>query len=124
MSPSSTEKGRGAHTAGPYRVAPLQGGEASIARGKTIQAELPCINGLRAWFTLAYVYERDDEERLFTEGAIGSAEDDARLFAASHDYAAAVQQMLFNEDAGGEGWWKGWEMLKAAHSRATGESSK
>lgn len=31
---------------------------------------------------------------------------------------AAVDQMRAHEDAGGEGWWKGWEMLKAAHAKA------
>lgn len=33
-------------------------------------------------------------------------------------YAAAVEQMLAYEDAGGDGWWKGWDMLKAAHQAA------
>lgn len=34
---------------------------------------------------------------------------------------AAVEQMLAHEDDGGDGWWKGWGMLKAAHSRAKGQ---
>ena len=46
-------------------------------------------------------------------------EANARLIAASPDYAAAVEQMLAHEQAGGDGWWKGFEMLKAAHAKAT-----
>lgn len=28
---------------------------------------------------------------------------------------AAFELMRLNEESGGEGWWKGWEMLKKAH---------
>lgn len=35
------------------------------------------------------------------------------------EYAAAVEQMLAHEQSGGDGWWKGFEMLKAAHAKAT-----
>lgn len=33
-------------------------------------------------------------------------------------YAAGVSMMLEHEHGGGEGWWKGWEMVKAAHAKA------
>jgi hypothetical protein len=45
----------------------------------------------------------------------------ARLIAVSPSYFEAVEQMLAYEDAGGDGWWKGWEMLKAAHARAAAQ---
>ena len=49
------------------------------------------------------------------------AEPNARLIAASPDFAAGVEQMLAHEQAGGDGWWKGWDMLKAAYAKAKGE---
>ena len=66
-----------------------------------------------------------NEERLVASASgpglseSGEAEANARLIAASPDYAAAVEQMLAHEQAGGDGWWKGFEMLKAAHAKAT-----
>lgn len=33
-------------------------------------------------------------------------------------YYAGMERMLAHEQAGGDGWWKGWEMLKEAHSLA------
>ena len=36
------------------------------------------------------------------------------------DYAAGVEQMLLNEQCGGDGWWAGWDMVKAAHFKAIG----
>lgn len=48
-------------------------------------------------------------------------EANARLIAAAPDYDAGVEQMLAYEQAGGDGWWKGWEMLKAAHAKARGD---
>jgi hypothetical protein len=50
------------------------------------------------------------------------SEADARLIAVSPSYFEAVEQMLAYEDAGGDGWWKGWEMLKAAHAGAKGKT--
>ena len=32
-------------------------------------------------------------------------------------YQGGVEQMLSHEQAGGVGWWKGWDMLKAAHEK-------
>jgi hypothetical protein len=46
---------------------------------------------------------------------------DALLIAVAPSYFEAVEQMLAYEDAGGDGWWKGWEVLKAAHARATAQ---
>ncbi len=34
-------------------------------------------------------------------------------------YRAGVEQMLAYEQAGGDGWWKGWDMLKAAYQEET-----
>ena len=31
-------------------------------------------------------------------------------------YREAVEQMLTYEQTGGDGWWKGWEMLKAVYN--------
>lgn len=47
-------------------------------------------------------------------------EEAARLIAVAPDYAAAAEQMIAHEQAGGDGWWKGFEMLKAAHAKANG----
>lgn len=45
-----------------------------------------------------------------------------------YDLRAGVEQMLAHEQAGGDGWWTGWEMLKAAYYAATpkvsGESAR
>lgn len=43
----------------------------------------------------------------------------AALIEAAPDYHEAVEQMLAHEKGGGDGWWKGFEMLKAAHAKAT-----
>lgn len=47
----------------------------------------------------------------------------ARLIAAAPDYAAAVEHMMAHMDTGGDAWWDGWDMLKAAHAKATGTAS-
>jgi hypothetical protein len=47
---------------------------------------------------------------------------DAQLIEAAPDYAEGVRQMLVNEQHGGDGWWAGWETLKAAHLKGTGET--
>jgi hypothetical protein len=38
-------------------------------------------------------------------------------------YRAGVEQMLAYEQAGGDGWWKGWDMLKAAYQEETDAQS-
>ena len=60
--------------------------------------------------TIAYVVYYDEDK---TQQA------NALLIAAVPDYAAAAEQMITHEQAGGDGWWKGFEMLKAAHAKAT-----
>lgn len=104
----------GFHTSGPWRARQIRYGSWSI------ETELPCINGLSAWFTIATVHAVDDAERLMSDGVRADANDDARLIAAAPDYAAAVEQMLAHEESGGDGWWRGWEMLRAAHGKAGG----
>lgn len=34
-----------------------------------LEVELPCINGLAAWFTIGVLYAADDAERMMTDGA-------------------------------------------------------
>jgi hypothetical protein len=48
----------------------------------SLQVELPCINGLSAWFTVATFHEADDEERFITDGARQEAGEYAAKFAA------------------------------------------
>lgn len=47
-----------------------------------LEVELPCINGLSAWFSVATFHEADDEERLITDGARQEAGEYATKFAA------------------------------------------
>lgn len=47
-----------------------------------LEVELPCINGLSAWFTVATFHEAEDEERLITDGARQEAGEYAAKFAA------------------------------------------
>lgn len=51
--------------------------------GWRIEAELPCINGLSAWFALALVYKPDAAEIGYTDGAIDNAEERATYIAAA-----------------------------------------
>lgn len=46
-----------------------------------VQQELPCINGLSAWFDMAKVTKPDESEIGYTEGAIGSAKARAKWIA-------------------------------------------
>ena len=46
----------------------------------------------------------------------------ARLIAAAPDYDEAADLMIAAEQSGGDLWWKGFEMLKAAHAKARGQS--
>ncbi len=88
-------------------------------------------------------YDGDDEDLLgsfYTPGGIEGADGNPvcifgdysgsatmfenpanpHLIAGAPDYAAGVERMLAHESSGGDGWWSGWEMLKAAHAKATG----
>lgn len=46
-----------------------------------VEQEIPCINGLSAWFVIADVHEPDEQEIGYTDGAIGSAEQRATAIA-------------------------------------------
>lgn len=76
------------HTRGSWRSRKIRYG------GYTIESELPCMNGLRAWFTVAIVHAHDDAERLMSEGAVADAEDDARLIAAAPTLLEALKAMV------------------------------
>lgn len=52
----------------------------------------------------------------------GDMDANARLIACAPDFAAAAEQMMAHEDAGGDGWWIGYEMLKAAYAKALGRA--
>lgn len=64
------------------------------------------------------------EGQAFGLVAAVTLEGDARLIAAARDFAAAAEQMIAHEQSGGDGWWNGFEMLKAAYTRATGAKPK
>jgi len=58
-----------------------------------------------------------DEMEEDTMGAVAgdvSITDMLSLIAEVRALRKAAEQMLFYEDAGGDGWWRGWAMLKAA----------
>ena len=84
-----------------------------------------CHQGESCWCRIIMVAGHEDEDSLehciVHSGAIGK--ENANLIAAAPDYDAGVEQMLAYEQAGGDGWWKGWEMLKAAHAKARGEQA-
>lgn len=56
---------------------------------------------------------RSHDERAMAE--VGA---NAALIAAAPDFAAGVEMMITGEEAGGESWWRGWGMLKAAYRKA------
>ena len=56
---------------------------------------------------------RSDRQNLRAENERLQSE-----LATSPNYRGAVEQMLAHEQSGGDGWWKGWGLLKAAHQRA------
>lgn len=41
-----------------------------------------------------------------------------KLIAASPEFAAGIEMMITHEEGGGDGWWRGWQMLKAAYRKA------
>jgi hypothetical protein len=79
---------RGSFTAAPWRARKIRYGAFSI------EAELPCVNGLSAWFTIATVHETEDAERLMSDGAKADAEDDARLIAAAPTMKADIDEFM------------------------------
>ena len=44
-----------------------------------IESQLPCINGLAAWFTVATLYDPDEAERGMSEGATAMAMENAQF---------------------------------------------
>jgi hypothetical protein len=49
-----------------------------------VETEVPCINGLTAWFEVAHVDDPDEAEMGYSDGAIGSADDRAAYIAAAN----------------------------------------
>lgn len=81
------------HTPGPWRV---ERQRYPSTANFAIQTELPCINGLSAWCTLASCFLPDEAEVGYTDGALSaeSAEANARLIAAAPDLLAALRGLL------------------------------
>lgn len=68
---------------GNWRVRPVRYGS------HVLEVELPCINGLPAWFTVATFHAAEDAERLMTDGArMEAGEYAARIAAAMQDRRA------------------------------------
>lgn len=53
-----------------------------------VEREIPCINGLSAWFIICTAEEADDSSMGYTDGDFGTAEERAnqiaRLFSSHH----------------------------------------
>ena len=47
-----------------------------------VEREIPCINGLTAWFEIAVCHQTSEAEMGYTDGAHGTAEDRATAIAA------------------------------------------
>jgi hypothetical protein len=89
------------HTPGPWSTRVVRG--RAIEIGPTLGPPNDC------FMPVCHIRSAGDEDKA-----------NARLIATAPNYWAGVEQMLANEDRGGDGWWKGWEMLKAAHAKTTG----
>lgn len=48
-----------------------------------VEQEIPCINGLSAWFVIATAEEADEASMGYTDGAFGTAEERAHRIVAS-----------------------------------------
>lgn len=92
-----------------------EGVERSISEMWESLREIPAADDSR---DDAYRSAHEAERRLR-----GQLAEQDRLFAAAPYYRSAVQQMLNNEDCGGDGWWRAWEQLKHAHAMAMGTTS-
>ncbi len=57
-----------------------------------LEAELPCINGLSAWFSIATFHAAEDQERMMTDGARLEAVEYAQRFSEVPDRAAVVEE--------------------------------
>lgn len=60
---------------------------------------------------VALVYGKDIEQQSAN----------ARIVSAGRDFYEAAMTMAHAEDSGGDAWWRGFEMLKAALKKAGGE---
>lgn len=49
----------------------------SLGEDWVVELEIPCINGLSAWFEICRVHEASAEEMGYTDGAFGTAEERA-----------------------------------------------
>lgn len=65
-----------------------------------VEVNLPCINGLAAWFSLAHVFIPDEAEIGYTDGAHNesAAEANARLIAAAPDLLEALLAVRADDD--------------------------
>lgn len=72
---------------GKWRARPVRYGS------HVLEVELPCINGLSAWFTVATFHAAEDAERLMTDGArMEAGEYAARIAAAMQDRRAGSER--------------------------------
>ena len=46
-----------------------------------VEQEIPCINGLAAWFEIAVCHQTSEIEMGYTDGKHGTAEDRAKMIA-------------------------------------------
>lgn len=58
-----------------------------------IETELPCINGLTAWFSIGTIHDADEAERMMTDGARLEARDYAEAIAAALSTSTALREM-------------------------------
>jgi hypothetical protein len=65
-----------------------------------IRKNLPCINGLSAWFTLAWVYPPDDQEIGYSDGALDDnvAKANATLIALAPEMAEELARVTAERD--------------------------
>ena len=102
------------HTPGPWRATDM-GGEL----GWVVQSNLPCINGLSAWVTVANVGAPHESDQMFGGR---DHEADARLMAAAPELLEALQALLKRVKVGYDGLPQGHgvRITEAAIAKATG----
>lgn len=72
----------------------------------SLDVELPCINGLSAWFNVATFHAAEDDERLMTDGARQEAREYAAKFAALSTWMGGTgvsEKPAQTSDTAGEG---------------------
>jgi len=55
-----------------------------------VEQEIPCINGLSAWFVIATAEEADEASMGYTDGIFGTAEDRARRIVDALEHTARI----------------------------------